>query len=302
MFELTILGSSSATPTSTRNPSAQYLNFNERHFLIDCGEGTQSRLRAHKIKMNKIKHILISHLHGDHYFGLIGLLSSLHLLDTTHEIHLYCTPELKEIIDLQLKHSDTWLKFPLIYHFYNPSISEKLFEDEKLNVYNIPLKHRVACSGFLFKEKERGRTIKKELIEIYKLSPYDIVSIKNGDHFIDETGKEISNEVLTNPPPAARSYAYCSDTVFDTDIAQYIQGVDLLYHESTFLNDKISRAAETYHSTAKQAAEIARLACVKKLLLGHFSARYKDLDLFKVEAREIFENSHLALEGHTFKL
>jgi ribonuclease Z len=161
MFELTILGSSSATPTSSRNPSAQYLNFNERHFLIDCGEGTQSRLRANKIRMNKIKHMLISHLHGDHYFGLIGLLSSLHLLDTNHEINLYCTPELKEIIDLQLKHSDTWLKYPLKYHFYNPKVSELIFEDEKLCIYTIPLKHRVPCSGFLFKEKERLRTVKK---------------------------------------------------------------------------------------------------------------------------------------------
>ena len=302
MFELTILGSSSATPTSSRNPSAQYLNFNERHFLIDCGEGTQSRLRANKIKMNKIKHILISHLHGDHYFGLIGLLSSLHLLDTTHDIHLYCTPELKEIIDLQLKHSDTWLKFQLVYHFYNPKVSELIFEDEKVSIHTLPLKHRVPCSGFIFREKERPRTIKKELIDAYKLTPYDILSIKNGTNFIDESGKEIHHTVFTNPAPEPRSYAYCSDTIFDPSLVPLITGVDILYHESTFLEDKSNRAAETYHSTAKQAAEIAKLAGAKKLLLGHFSARYKNLDAFKTEAREVFENSHLATEGLTFKM
>jgi ribonuclease Z len=302
MFELTILGSSSATPTSSRNPSAQYLNFNERHILIDCGEGTQSRLRANKIKMNKIKHILISHLHGDHYFGLIGLLSSLHLLDTNHEIHLYCTPQLKEIIDLQLKHSDTWLKYPLVYHFYNPKTSELIFEDDVLSIYTIPLKHRVPCTGFLFKEKERQRTLKKELISVYNLTPHNIVDIKNGANFIDETGREISNEILTNPAPKGRSYAYCSDTIFDPDLVGFIQNVDLLYHESTFLEDKLQRAYETYHSTAKQAAEIARLANAKQLLIGHFSARYKDLNEFKKEAKEIFSNSHLALEGLTFRL
>lgn len=302
MFELTILGSSSATPTSSRNPSAQYLNFNERHFLIDCGEGTQSRLRANKIKMNKIKHILISHLHGDHYFGLIGLLSSLHLLDTTHDIHLYCTPELKEIIDLQLKHSDTWLKFQLVYHFYNPKVSELIFEDEKVSIHTLPLKHRVPCSGFIFREKERPRTIKKELIDAYKLTPYDILSIKNGTNFIDESGKEIHHIVFTNPAPEPRSYAYCSDTIFDPSLVPLIAGVDILYHESTFLEDKSNRATETYHSTAKQAAEIAKLAGAKKLLLGHFSARYKNLEAFKTEAKEVFENSHLATEGLTFKM
>jgi ribonuclease Z len=302
MFELTILGSSSATPTSSRNPSAQYLNFNERHILIDCGEGTQSRLRANKIKMNKIKHILISHLHGDYYFGLIGLLSSLHLLDTNHEIHLYCTPQLKEIIDLQLKHSDTWLKYPLVYHFYNPKTSELIFEDDVLSIYTIPLKHRVPCTGFLFKEKEKQRTLKKELISVYNLTPHNIVDIKNGANFIDETGREISNEILTNPAPKGRSYAYCSDTIFDPDLVGFIQNVDLLYHESTFLEDKLQRAHETYHSTAKQAAEIARLANAKQLLIGHFSARYKDLNEFKKEAKEIFSNSHLAIEGLTFRL
>jgi ribonuclease Z len=302
MFELTILGSSSATPTSARNPTSQYLNFNERHFLIDCGEGTQSRIRSNKLRLNKIKHILISHLHGDHYFGLIGLLSSLHLLDINHEIHLYCTPQLKEIIDLQFKHSDTWLKYDLIYHFYNPKVSSVIFDDEKLTVETIPLKHRVPCSGFLFREKPHPRTIKKEMIEVFNLTPKDIVSIKNGNNFIDETGKEIDNAILTNDPAKAKSYAFCSDTIFDPSIVEQIKHVDLLYHESTFLDDKKERAKETFHSTAKEAAEIARQAQVGKLLLGHFSARYKELEDFKTQASEIFPNSVLALEGLTFKM
>jgi len=302
MFELTILGSSSATPTSSRNPTSQYLNFNERHFLIDCGEGTQARIRQNKIRLNKIKHILISHLHGDHYFGLIGLLSSLHLLDTNHEINLYCTPALKEIIDLQFKHSDTRLKYPLIYHFYNPKEKAIIFEDDKLTVTTIPLKHRVACCGFLFKEKDRQRTLKKKLIEVYNLSPHDIVHIKNGGNFIDETGREICNELLTNPPAAARSYAYCSDTIFDPNIVEQIANVNLLYHESTFLEDKKSRAKETFHSTAIQAATIAQMANAKQLLLGHFSARYKLLEDFKTQAKTVFDNCELAIEGTTFKL
>jgi ribonuclease Z len=302
MFELTILGSSSATPTSARNPTSQYLNFDERHFLIDCGEGTQTRLRQNKVKLNKIRHILISHLHGDHYFGLIGLLSSLHLLDTQHEINIYCTPHLKEILDLQFKYSDTWLKYPLIYHFYNPKIKQVIFDDEKLTVETIPLKHRVPCAGFLFKEKTKQRSIRKEIIDVYKLTPHDIVSIKNGNDFIDETGRIISNNALTNNSAKQLSYAFCSDTIFDTSIVEQINNVDLLYHESTFLDDKIVRATETYHTTAKQAATIAKMANAKKLILGHFSARYKTLDDFKSEAKTVFANTELAIEGTVFKL
>jgi len=302
MFELTILGSSSATPTSSRNPTSQYLNFDERHFLIDCGEGTQSRIRQNKIRLNKIRHILISHLHGDHYFGLIGLLSSLHLLDTNHEINIYCTPHLKEIIDLQLKYSDTWLKYPLVYHFYNPKKVAVIFEDEKLTVETIPLKKRVPCCGFLFKEKPKQRSIKKELIEVYNLTPHNIVAIKNGDGFVDENGRVIKNETLTNSPTPPLSYAFCSDTIFDPTLVEQIKDVDLLYHESTFLEDKITRANETFHSTAIQAATIAKMANAKKLLLGHFSARYKLLEEFKTQAKTVFENSELAIEGVTFRM
>ena len=302
MFELTILGSSSATPTSARNPTSQFLNFNERYFLIDCGEGTQSRIRQNGLRMNKISHILISHLHGDHYFGLIGLLSSLHLLDIKHEINLYCTPQLKEILDLQFKHSDTWLKYPLKYHFHNPKESKIIFEDEKLTVETIPLKHRIPCCGFLFREKPKQRTIRKELIEVYKLTPPQIVAIKNGENFIDETGRVIENEKLTNHPLPQRTYAFCSDTIYEPTIIEQINGVDLLYHESTFLEDKKERASETYHSTAKQAATIAQMAQVKKLLLGHFSARYKDLEDFKNEAKTIFANCELAIEGKSFRI
>ena len=301
-FHLTILGSSSATPTSNRNPSAQYLNFIDRNILIDCGEGTQSQIRKYKLKLTKIEHIFISHLHGDHYFGLPGLLSSLHLLNQTHEVHLYCFKELKEILEQIFKYSDTFLRYRLVYHFLDSKRPEVIFEDDKIQVSSFPLKHRIACCGFVFREKSSLLSVKKDMIELYKLSPHDIVKIKNGEDFVDEDGNLVKNQHLTHAPNPLLSYAYCSDTVFDESLAEVLYNVSLLYHEATFCNDQKERAEVTFHSTAEQAAQIAKKAQVEQLLIGHFSSRYKDTSVFAQEAKAVFEKTFLAEEGKTFVL
>lgn len=301
-FHLTILGSSSATPTSNRNPSGQYLNFIDRHILIDCGEGTQSQIRKYKLKLTKITHIFISHLHGDHYFGLPGLLSSLHLLNQTHEVNLYCPKELREILELIFKHSDTHLRYQLNYHFLDTKRNEVIFEDEKIQVTSFPLKHRIDCCGFLFKEKPSMLSVKKDMIEFYQLQPQQIVKIKNGEDFIDEDGNLVKNQQLVNPPSPLISYAYCSDTIYDESLIETLFNTSLLYHESTFLNEQKERAKDTFHSTAEQAALIAKNARVEQLLIGHFSSRYKDTSCFLDEAKPIFEKTFLAIEGKTFVL
>ena len=300
-FQLTILGSSSATPTSQRNPTAQYLTFYDRHFLIDCGEGTQMQLRRFKLKFTRINRIFISHLHGDHYLGLMGFLSSLHLLGCTHDVHLHCHESLKEIIDIQLKHSDTHLKFSLQYHFLNPKQSELIFEDEKVKVESIPLSHRIPCCGFIFKEKPGLLSIRKEMIEYHSILPKDILKIKKGDDFTTSEGKVIKNKVLTYPAEPLRSYAFCSDTIYDEGLIPPLKKVSLLYHETTFMQNMEKRAKETFHSTTIEAATIAKKADVGKLIIGHFSARYKDLAPLLEESQQVFKNTHLAEEGVTFE-
>jgi ribonuclease Z len=301
-FQLTILGSSSATPTSNRNPTAQHLCFLDRNFLIDCGEGTQMQLRRFKIKFTRINHIFISHLHGDHYLGLIGFLSSLHLLGITQDIHLYCQAPLKEIIDIQLNYSDTHLKFNLVYHFLDTKKSEVIFEDDKVKVESIPLSHRIPCCGFIFKEKPGLLSVRKEMISYHQLSTKDILKIKKGEDIVTAEGKVIKNKVLTYPAAPLRSYAFCSDTVYDENLIPYLKKVSLLYHEATFLHAMEKRAKETFHSTAEQAALIAKKAQVQKLIIGHFSARYKDLTPLLEESRLQFKNTELAIEGTCFEL
>jgi ribonuclease Z len=301
-FQLTILGSSSATPTSNRNPTAQHLCFLDRNFLIDCGEGTQMQLRRFKIKFTRINHIFISHLHGDHYLGLIGFLSSLHLFGITQDIHLYCQTPLKEIIDIQLKHSDTHLKFNLVYHFLDTTKSEVIFEDEKVKVESIPLSHRIPCCGFIFREKPGLLSVRKEMISYHLLSTKDILKIKKGEDIVTAEGKVIKNKVLTYPSAPLRSYAFCSDTVYDESLIPNLKKVSLLYHEATFLHAMEKRAKETFHSTAEQAALIAKKAQVQKLIIGHFSARYKDLTPLLEESRQVFKNTELAIEGTCFEL
>jgi ribonuclease Z len=301
-FELTILGCGSATPTSNRNPTAQLLNVAERFFLIDCGEATQIQLRRFKLKFQRINHVFISHLHGDHYLGLVGLISSMHLLGRTFDLNIYCPPELKEIIDVQLKHSQTYLRYTIIYHFHTYQNNVLLFEDDKVEVRTIVLNHRIPCCGFVFKEKPLLTHILKDKIEQFKIPMEHIVEIKSGADFITDSGEVIPNNKLVTNKLKPRSYAYCSDTCYDERIVEHIQGVDLLYHEATFMHDMLPRAKETFHSTTLQAATIAQKAEVKTLMIGHYSARYKDLQPLLEEAKTVFDNTILAVEGESRRL
>lgn len=298
-FDLLILGSSSATPTADRNQTSQLLNISERFFLIDCGEATQIQLRRFKAKFQKVDHIFISHLHGDHFFGLPGYLSSMHLLGRQQELNIYCPKELKTIIDNIHQISETKLCYNVIWHFTDNDKLNLLFEDDKVEVYSFPLKHRIYCTGFLFKEKPYHRKIDKFLMDKYEVSTADVHLLRVGLDVTNAKGELIKNTQVTIDPPKHRAYAFCSDTKYDETLVEYIKDVDLLYHESTFLDDKIDRAKQTFHSTAKQAASIAKMANAKKLLLGHYSARYGNLDQFVTEAAEIFDNSHLSIEGET---
>lgn len=301
-FELLILGSSAATPTVNRNPTAQLLNISERFFLIDCGEGTQMQLRKYKARFQSINHIFISHLHGDHFYGLPGFLASMHLLGRKNEITIYGPKELQELITMIHKYSDTYLNYPLNFVHTQNITKQLIFEDEKVEVYSFPLKHRIATTGYLFKEKPLPRNIDKYKLEKMNVSFAEIHKLKQGLDAIDNNGKTIKNDQLTLDPPKTRSYAFCSDTKFFEELALDIKDVDLLYHESTFLEEKTDRAKQTFHSTAKQAAEMAVLANAQQLVLGHFSARYGNLEEFLEEAKPVFAKTELAIEGKLFSL
>jgi ribonuclease Z len=299
-FELTILGSSSATPTSERYPTAQVLNILGRFFLIDCGEGTQIQIRRQKIGFGKIKHIFISHLHGDHYYGLIGLISTFNLLGLKNDLHIYSPSQLNEIIQPQLDFLKGDLQFEVIFHPLNFKKPQVIFEDKKVEVVSFPLKHSINCCGFLFREKEKEANIKKECIQQYNIPIAQIVKIKQGAGFITEDGETIPHEVLTTPPPPPLSYAFCSDTAFFPPIVEVIKGVNLLYHEATFTEELRDWATKTYHSTALDAAKIAQMAHAGKLILGHFSSRYKSVDPFLEEAKTVFPNTEEAVDGKTY--
>ncbi|MBI3518416.1 MAG: ribonuclease Z [Bacteroidetes bacterium] len=301
-FELLILGSSAATPTSSRNPTAQLLNIAERFFLIDCGEGTQMQLRKYKARFQSLNHIFISHLHGDHFLGLPGFLASMHLLGRKNELTIYGPKELEEIITMIHRFSETQLNYPLRFVHTQNSTKQLLWEDDKVEVYSIPLKHRIATTGFLFQEKPLPRNIDKYKLQKLDVSFAEIHKLKQGFDATDNQGNVIKNELLTLDPAKPRSYAFCSDTKFFEALAADISNVNLLYHESTFLEDKKDRAKQTFHSTAKQAAQMALLANAGQLLLGHFSARYGNLDEFLEEAKPIFGNTELAIEGKLFSL
>mgnify|MGYP000150067541 FL=1 len=302
-IELTILGCHSATPRVNAHPTAQYLEINSRHFLIDCGEGTQRQMRKYKVGFSKINHIFISHLHGDHFFGLIGLISTLGILNREKELHLFGPKGIKEVINLQLKYSKSYVKYDLIFHELNSKKSELIFEDEKVEVLTIPLHHRVYTNGFLFKEKENSRKLNmSEIRKFQEIEVCDYNNLKVGRDFTLTSGETIQNSLLTQDPKKPMSYAYCSDTSYKPDIVEIIKKSDLLYHESTFLSDKEDLATKTRHSTAKQAALIAKKADVKKLILGHYSSRYKDITLFKKEAEEVFSIVILAETGKTVSM
>ena len=296
-FKLTILGSSSAIPTIDRNPTAQLLNVNERFFLIDCGEGTQVQLRKYQLSFQRISHIFISHLHGDHYFGLIGLISSMHLLGRKKDLHIHAHKELKEIIDLQLRSSNTELNFPLFFHPIPQDLEGVIFEDDNIKVSNLLLDHSIKCSGFVFEEIRSKRKIIKS--EVEKLNvPYDkMKSLKNGLDWINKKGEIIPNEQLTIENSKPHTYAFCSDTRYNEQLISKIEGVDLLYHETTFKKDLEERAFQTGHSTTLQAASIARRSNVKSLLIGHYSQRYRDFQELADESKEIFENVIVSYSG-----
>jgi len=298
-FELTILGCSSATPTSTRNPTAQLLNIAERFFLIDCGEGTQMQLRKYKVKFQRINHIFISHLHGDHFLGLMGLLSSMHLLGRTTDLHLYCPAELQEILEVQNKHSQTRLNYTIIYHHHKYINDDLLFEDEKLEVRAIVLNHRIPCCGFIFREKPVTGNVSKEIIGRYNLTVEEILYLKKGSDLTLENGTVIPNKDIVSNKTLPRSYAFCSDTIYLESLVPYLKDIDLLYHEATFLHEMLERAITTHHTTALQAGMIAQKANVKKLMIGHYSARYKDVAPLVEEAKKMFANTVPAIEGES---
>jgi len=282
------------------NPTAQVLEIKNHMFLIDCGEGTQVQLRKSKIKFSRVNHIFVSHLHGDHFFGLPGLVSTFRLLGREKELHVYGPKGIKEAITLLLKLGDSWTNYPLRFHELYSNEPEVVFEDEKVTVTTIPLNHRVYTNGFLFKEKVGPRTLNIDAVTNYKIDKSQFTNIKNGRDVTLENGKQLSNDVLTFDPPPPKSYAFCSDTKYKESIIPQIKGVDVLYHEATFLDSEEHLCEKTKHSTAKQAAKIAKLANVGKLVLGHYSTRYKSIAFFREEAETVFTNVELADDGKIF--
>ncbi len=300
MLSLTILGNNSAIAAFGRNPTAQVLQTQEENYLIDCGEGTQIQLAKYKIKKSRIKHIFISHMHGDHYFGLIGLLTSMGLQNRTQDLHLYGPPMLIEIIQLQLKAADATLPYPLYFH---PVTEEKVIADTGLvTVRSIKVKHRIDCWGFVFTEIKNKRRIDADRIRSYDIPAEFYSRLQKGEDYINAKGTIIPNEEVTVPASAPRSYAYCADTIFHEELAEKVKDVDLLYHETTYLKDLEERAAARFHSTTIQAAQIAIKANAGRLIIGHFSSKYELLDEFLEEARAVFEQTELALEGCCFKV
>jgi ribonuclease Z len=300
MLALTILGNNSAVPAFGRNPTAQVLQTLEDSFLIDCGEGTQMQMMKHKIRRARINHIFISHLHGDHYFGLIGLLTSMSLLGRTHSLHLYAPPELEEIINKQLEVASALLSFQLYFHAI---IQEGLLLDDKtITISCFQVIHRIKCWGFLFKEKKKLRGIDIERVRAHEIPRSFYVKLQEGEDYVDKKGGIIFNAEVTHAATTAKSYAYSADTIYDESIIEKIKGVDLLYHETTYLKAYEERALAHFHSTTVQAASIAKKACVKKLIIGHFSSKYETLEEFLIETTSIFKNTELALEGTCFKI
>tara|TARA_Y100000815_G_C13275181_1_gene474640 strand:- start:325 stop:1230 length:906 start_codon:yes stop_codon:yes gene_type:complete len=301
-LKLTILGCYAATPRTITNPTAQVLEIKNQMFLIDCGEGTQVQLRKHKIKFSRINHIFISHLHGDHFYGLVGLISTFMLLNRENDLHVYGPKGIKELILMQLRASGSYTGYQLFFHELEGTESETVFEDEKVVVKTIPLKHRIYTNGYLFQEKNQQRKLNIEAVENYKIDTCYYQKIKFGGDIILEDGTIILNKELTFDPEPEKSYAFCSDTVYNENILPIISEVDALYHETTFLESEAHLAEKTMHTTAKQAATIALKARVKTLIMGHYSTRYGNIELFKEEAQTIFNNVILGDDGKEIEL
>ncbi len=295
------MGASAATPTSLRHTTSQVLAYNNKYFLLDCGEGTQMQLRRLKLPMMKIDNIFISHLHGDHYLGLPGLLFSMHLLGRKKDLNVYAPPGMQQIIEVQFSLSQLVPQYKVIFHELIAG-GQQIYEDRYLTVDTMEMEHRIPAYGFLIKEKEMNRNLRKESILKFKIPREQMAAIKEGADLVRAGGKTIPNHEITEAPPLPRSYAFCSDTSYTEKFLQQIKGADLLYHEATFLHDKAAIAAEKTHSTTIEAATLAQKAGVKQLLLGHYSARYNDLELFTEEARQVFADTLLAEEGKVFQV
>ena len=301
-FEVTILGSNGAIPAHNRYPTSQFLNYNGQGFLLDCGEGTQLQMSKYNIKRGRLDHIFITHIHGDHFFGLMGILTSFNLNYREHPLHIYGYPGIEEIVRTYFKHAQTVLRYELVFHSVVADESRLVFENSELTVESIILKHRIPTTGFLFREKMGPRKIIGAKLEQYNIPIHDIVKIKMGADYIRPDGSIIPNSELTSDPVKPRSYAFCTDTSYTETIIEQIRGVDVLYHEATFLDEHRARAAETGHSTTREAATIALKADVGRLIVGHFSARYEDLSPILYECKDVFPHTELAIEGHLFSI
>ena len=299
-MELTILGCHAATPRKNAQTTAQLLEIKGQMILIDCGEGTQMQLRKLKIKFARIQHIFISHLHGDHCYGLVGLISTFRLLGREADLHIYGPKGIKEMITLQLKLADSWTNYPLHFHELDNALPKLVLDHEKFTVTTLPLDHRIYTNGYLFREKVGSRKINASAVAEYGVAEADMENLKKGRDIQLADGSHIANEKLTFPPDPPKSYAYCSDTAYKPDLATMVHGVDCLYHESTFLDSHQDLAIKTKHSTAAEAGHIAAVAQVKQLILGHFSSRYSDLNEFITQAQNHFQNVHLAEDGKRF--
>lgn len=300
-FSVQVLGTSSAIDAFGRHQSSQIFRTDEHVFLIDCGEGTQARLKKYKVNTNKIQAIFISHLHGDHFLGLVGLLSTMSLLGRKKALNLYAPPGLKEIIRVQFLHSGTVLNYSVNFQETQAVEEQLIFESASLRVTTIPLTHGVPCTGFLFKEKTKPFRINPATLPP-NLSRDQILELKKGKNVSLKSGELLKADNLTFPPKRSRSYAYCSDTLIRPSICDSIRNTDLLYHETTFLDKHENKATNTNHTTCRQASVLALEADVKHLLMGHFSARYESLEEFNLEAQATFKNSEVAIEGRTYSI
>lgn len=300
MFAVTILGNNSAVPAFDRHPTSQVVTHEGNNYLVDCGEGTQIQLIKYKIRRSRISHIFISHLHGDHYFGLPGLVNTLSLLSHQQELHIFGPSPLKEIIELQLKVADAALCYPLhIHHISGPAT---LLDTEKMTVKCFRTNHRIECYGFSFTEKKQPRKLNPQKAKEHEIPQSFYERLKNGEDYQRKDGTLVQNDWVTEPANAGKRYAFCADTKYDESLIPHIAGFDMIYHETTYLDNLRDRAESRFHSTSKQAAELATKAGVKKLLIGHFSSKYDTLEEFEQEAREVFPNTALALEGVCYEV
>lgn len=300
MLAVTILGNNSAVPAFDRHPTSQVVTLDGNNFLVDCGEGTQIQMINYKIRRSKISHIFISHLHGDHYFGLVGLINSFSLLNHQQELHIFAPAPLQEIIEMQLKVADTRLCYPLHFHVINGEAV--LVDNEKFQISCFPTHHRIECYGFVFREKKKPRKLILESVKENNIPLHFYENLKNGEDFITSAGEVIRNDWVTSEAPKGKTYAFCADTKYEEWIIPYITNIDMIYHEATYLDNLRERAELRFHSTTKQAAMIAQKAKVGKLLLGHFSSKYDTLEEFEKEAKEVFPNTELAIEGVSYRI